>query len=161
MRQHISLGDRTSETVKIYFEKANTPAIRTVLPQKAATVEEALADFQKTLLPGATSYGKTILADSAYIGDIWCYGIDLNNEPNTMLSYCIFEEACWSKGIATKVVALFLAEIQERYKLQTVGAFTFSDNIASVRVLEKNGFVTMEEFVEDGRASKYLQFEFK
>lgn len=39
----------------------------------------------------------------------------------------------------------------------TVGAFTFSDNFASQSVLKKNGFQLLEEFVEDGKASKYYQ----
>ena len=153
----ICLGERTVLTVKIYFERANSPVIRAVLPQKAKTVEEALEDFRKTLLPGATSYGRTIWADGRYIGDVWCYCIDPAEDPNAMLSYCIFEEAYRSRGIATRAVALFLGEMREKFGCKTVGAFTFSDNGASVRVLEKNGFAVAEEFAEDGRLSKYLQ----
>ena len=154
----IRLGDRTAETVRIYFEKAQQPEIKAVLPQKAQTVEEALADFRETLLPNAASYGRTILTDGQYIGDIWCYCIDAEEEPNTMLSYCIFEKAYWSQGIATKAVAMFLKEVRAKYELRTIGAFTYSDNFASIRVLEKNGFAEVEEFSEDGRDSKYFQY---
>ena len=154
----ICLGDRTAETVRFYFEKAQQPEIKAVLPQKAQTVEEALANFRETLLPNAASYGRTIFADGQYIGDIWCYCIDAQEEPNAMLSYCIFEKAYWSQGIATKAVAMFLKEVRAKYALHTIGAFTYSDNLASVRVLEKNGFTEMEEFSEDGRDSKYFQY---
>ena len=41
-----------------------------MLPQKDTTVEEAIADYHETLLPTATSYGKTILADGKYVGGI-------------------------------------------------------------------------------------------
>ena len=153
----ICLGNRTAETVKIYFEKARQPEIRAVLPQKAQTVEEALEDYRGTLLPNASSYGRIIVANGKYIGDIWCYCIDRDEQPNAMLSYCIFEEELWSRGIATRAVALFLHEIREKFGCKTVGAFTYSDNVASVRVLEKNGFSVAEEFAEDGRLSKYLQ----
>ncbi len=156
----ISLGDRTAETVRIYFEQAQQPCIKSVLPQKAQTVEEALRDYQATLLPGATSYGKTILADGRYIGDVWCYCIHRQEEPNAMLSYCLFDASFWRRGIATKAVAMFLAEVRERYALQTIGAFTFSNNPASTRVLQKNGFSLVEEFVEDGRPSMYFQYAF-
>ena len=156
----IYLGNRTAETVRIYFEKANQPEIKAVLPQKAQTVEEALADYRETLLPNANSYGKTIIANGNYIGDIWCYCIDTNEEPNAMISYCIFQKAYQSQGIATKAVAIFLKEIQAIYALNTIGAFTFSDNLASVRVLEKNGFSETEEFSEDGRDSKYFQYTY-
>lgn len=157
----ISLGDRTAETVRIYFERAGTPEIRAVLPQKAKTVEEALEDYEKTLLPGAASYGRTIIADGDYIGDVWCYCIDPEEEPNAMVSYCVFEKDFRSKGIATEALSLFLDEIQEKFGLKTVGAFTFADNTASIKVLEKNGFVLAEDFSEDGRESKYFERAFK
>lgn len=157
----ICLGNRTAETVRIYFEKANQPEIKAVLPQKAQTVEEALDDYRETLLPNAVSYGRTIIVNGNYIGDIWCYCMDKNEEPNAMLSYCIFEKAYWSQGIATEAVTMFLKEIQEKYALSTIGAFTFSENLASIRVLEKNGFVELEAFSEDGRDSKYLQYIYR
>lgn len=159
-KMKIALGDRTPETVAVYFEKAQNPKIKAVLPQKAQTLEEALEDYRLTLLPTASSFGKTILADGRYVGDVWCYGIDPSEEPGAMVSFCIFEERLWSKGIGTKALALFLAEIRERYSLRTVGAFSYAENAASIRVLEKNGFTLREEFTEDGRASKYLQMEF-
>ena len=156
----IQLGERTAETVAVYFERAQNPKIKAVLPQKAQTLEEALADYRETLKPGAGSYGRTILVDGKYIGDVWCYGIDLEEEPNAMLSYCVFEEVLWSQGIATRAVGLFLVEIQKKYGLRTVGAFTYAENVGSIRVLEKNGFVILESFEEDGRESKYLQCTF-
>ena len=145
----ITLGERTAETVTIYFEKSARPEIRAMLPQKARTLEEALADYRDTLRPGAASFGRTILADSEYVGDVWCYCIHEDEDPDAMLSFCVFEPSCRSQGAATRAAA--------RYSLRTVGAFTFSNNAASLRVLEKNGFSVVEEFSEDGRASKYLR----
>lgn len=159
-KMDIRLGIRTAETVAIYFEKAQNPAIKALLPQKAKTLEEALSDYEQTLLPGAASYGRIILADGVYIGDVWCYCMDKNEEPNAMLSYCIFEEAYWSQGIATEAVGQFLREVRKKFALRSIGAFTFSENIASIRVLEKNGLVLKEEFMEDGKSSKYFQADF-
>jgi hypothetical protein len=59
------------------------------LPQKAKTVEEALADYEQTLLPDAQSFGQTVYVDGKYVGDVWCYCIDMDDEPNCMLSFCI------------------------------------------------------------------------
>ena len=56
----ITLETRTADSVRTYFEKANRPEIKQVLPQKAKTVEEALADYEETLLPNATSFGQTV-----------------------------------------------------------------------------------------------------
>ena len=156
----ISLDERTAETVKVYFERAQHPLIRAMLPQKAQSVEEALDDYRKTLRPTATSFGRIIRMDGNYVGDVWCYCIDKAEAPNAMLSYCVFDASCWNRGIATKAVSLFLEEARARYALRTIGAFTFSENRASCTVLEKNGFTCLEEFVENGKASKYYQRSF-
>ena len=156
---NITLGARTEENVRIYFEKAQQPAIRRMLPQKAQTVEEALADFRKTQLPGAASYGRTIWVSNRYVGDVWIYAIAPEDTPNAMLSYCIFEEN-WGRGIATEAVRLFLAEAAEKHGLNTIGAFTYAENVASIRVLEKNDFTLEEAFTEDGVASCYYQRRF-
>lgn len=155
----ITLKNRTADSVRTYFEKANKPEIKKVLPQKAKTVEEALEDYENTLLPNATSFGQTVYVDGQYVGDVWCYCIDMDDEPNCMLSFCIFEVEYWSKGIATLAVNMFIRNICDKCNVKSIGAFTFAHNIASIRVLEKNGFVVMEEFEEDGVLSKYLQYE--
>lgn len=153
----VTLEERTEEHVRIYFEKAGKAIIKKYLPQKAQTVEEALEDYMKTRLPDAESYGRTIYTDNRYVGDIWCYCIDYKDTPNAMLSYCVFEPELWNNGIATEAVSLFLTEIRQKYPLKSIGAFTFAENIASIRVLEKNGFFVMEEFTEDGILSVYLE----
>ena len=157
---NIILGCRSEETVRVYFEQAQKPVIKAMLPQKATTVEEAIADYQGTLLPTSTSYGKTILADGKYVGDIWCYCIDKADTPNAMLSYCVFDESSWNKGIATDATLLFLEEIKNKFNLESIGAFTYSDNLASIIVLEKSGFELIEAFEEEGRESKYFQRNF-
>ena len=65
----VSLNPRTAEKVAIYFERAQQEEIRRMLPQKAQTLAEALADFAKAQRPGATSFGRTIDADGRYVGD--------------------------------------------------------------------------------------------
>lgn len=155
----ISLRERTRESVAVYFEKAGTDEIRSVLPQKARTLEEALEDYQKTLLPGATSYGRTIYAGEKYVGDIWCYGMRSGEEPDGMVSYCIFDKEYRNCGVATESLKLFMKELKEKFGLRTLGAFTYASNIPSVRVLEKNGFCLMEILVEDGIVSKYFQIK--
>lgn len=154
---NVTLHERTAETVRIYFERAQQPCIRRMLPQRAQTVEEALADFARTQQPGANSFGRTIRVDGRYIGDVWVYCIDLSDTPNAMLSYCIFEPDAWGMGVATEAVRLFLAEVRERFGLRTLGAFTYAGNAGSIRVLEKNGFRLEESFEEEGVLSCYYQ----
>ncbi len=156
---NITLDHRTGETVRRYFDMSRQPFIQENLPQKAQTVEEALQDFEKTLLPGATSFGRILRLDGRYVGDVWCYCMDRHDTPNAMLSFCVFDAACHGRGVATEGVGLFLEEIRAKFQLKTVGAFVFADNIPSLRVLEKNGFLLQEEFEEDGRLSRYYELK--
>lgn len=152
---NILLGERTAETAAVYFARTRDPAIQRVLPQRAQTLEEFLADFRKTREPGVDSFGRTIRADGQYVGDVWCYGMDPAGDPQAMVSYCVFDQALWGRGIATEALGLFLEEIRERFGLERAGAFTFMENTGSIRVLEKNGFRLTEAFTEDGVESGY------
>lgn len=152
---NILLGERTAETAAVYFARTRVPAIQRVLPQRAQTLEEFLADFRKTREPGADSFGRTIRADGQYVGDVWCYCMDPASDPQAMVSYCVFDQALWGRGIATEALGLFLEEIRERFELERAGAFTFMENTGSIRVLEKNGFRLTDAFTEDGVESGY------
>lgn len=154
---NVYLGDRTADTVITYFNAAGNDIIKKFLPQKAKTVEKALEDYEQSLLPDAKSYGRTIWAENKYIGDIWCYCIDFNETPNAMISYCIFNTDYWGKGVMTTALKLFLKEIYDRYGFKTVGAFTYMENVSSVRVLEKCGFNCLEKISEEGIISGYYQ----
>ncbi len=156
---NIELRERAETHVRTYFEKTRDPEIQAMIPQTARTVEQAVEDFRKTQLPGTTSFGRTIYADGSYVGDIWCYGIDLEDEPNAMVSYCLFEKSHWGKGIATKALKGFMQEIVPGFSLHSLGAFAYEANTASLHVLEKNGFTLREAFTEDGVASVYYQWE--
>ena len=69
----------------------------------------------------------------------------------------LFEENTDCTTSKYNVCPQFLNEIIERFSLNTIGAFTYCDNIPSIRVLEKNGFMKMEEFTEAGKLSAYFQ----
>ena len=158
---NITLGERTAESAARSFARMNTPAIRATLPLKARTAEEAAEEFRASQLPGASSFGRTILADGRHVGDVWCYGIRPDSAPAAMVSYCVFEPSLRGRGAASQALGRFLPEVAGKYGLKTVGAFTFADNLPSLRVLEKNGFRLAEEFVEDGAASRYYQLDFE
>lgn len=55
------------------------------------------------------------------------------------IGYFVAEEF-WGKGIASEAVALLLKYIQKHFDVFRVYAEVFNYNIASMRVLEKNGF---------------------
>ncbi len=153
----IELRGRTETHVRIYFERTQDEEIRHMCPQKAKTAEEAIADYRKTLEENVSSFGRTVYAGGKYVGDVWLYCIDEDDHVDAMLSFCLFEKELWGRGIMTEAVRLFLEETEKRFSLRTVGAFTFTDNVGSRRVLTKNGFALQESFFEDGRESCYFE----
>lgn len=57
-------------------------------------------------------------------------------------------QAAWGRGIASQVVAMILEETSER----PLAARCIHDNVASIRVLEKNGFVETARATAFGHA---------
>ena len=155
----IELRERTEKHVRIQYEKIRDPEIWAMIPMTDKSLEQAIADYEKTLLPGASSFGQTIYADGVYVGDIWCYCIDREETPNAMIGYCIFDKTLWGKGIATEAVNRFLRIVSQWFELKSMGAVVFCSNGASLRVLEKCGFEKKEEFIEEGVLSAYYQKE--
>ena len=153
----IELKNRTAEHVVTYWHKTQNEQIKAMLPSAADSAEKALSMFEESQKPDAKSFGQVIIADGNYVGDIWCYCIDEQEEKSAMLSFCIFEPSLWGKGIATEAIRQFLPAAFSRYNIEKIGAFTFADNIGSLKALQKSGFAVVEEFVEDGRASCYLE----
>ena len=49
-------------------------------------------------------------------------------------------ESFWAKGIATQAVGLLLQYIQQNFDVVRIYAEVFENNIASMKVLERNGF---------------------
>ncbi len=158
---NISLSQRTEQTVRIFFIESRKGKILENLPQKVETMEEAVEDYRSTLRPEASSYGRTILVDGEYIGDVWCYCMNREKSPGAMLGFCIFNESCWSKGIATQAVMMFLNEVRKKFGIHSFGAFVYADHPASNRVLEKNGFHFRDEFNDEGRQTRYYQRQFR
>ena len=155
----MELRERTEIHVRIQYDKIREPEIWAMIPMTDKTLAQAIVDYEKTLLPGASSFGLTIYVDGDYVGDVWCYGIDPKEKPNAMIGYCIFEKSLWGKGIATEAVKRFLNVMAPRFEMKSVGAFVYCSNGASMKVLEKSGFEKKEEFMEEGILSAYYHKE--
>lgn len=151
----VELRERTEEHVREYFRRTQDPSIRAMLPMTAETEEQAVEQFRRSICPGAKSCGRTIYADGRYVGDVWIYCIHEEDEPDAMLSCCVFDKSAWGRGVAAAAVRQFLPDMAARYDLHTVGAFTYAKNAGSLRVLQKTGFAVEGRFTEDGVDSCY------
>jgi ribosomal-protein-alanine N-acetyltransferase len=153
----ILLKARIKDHVVTFWERTQDEEIKRLFPFSTESLEEALVLFEESLKENALSYGKVIYFEGRYVGDIWCYGIDENDEKTSMLSIVIFEKELWGKGIATEATKAFVDEVFNKFNLEKVGAFTYSNNHGSIGLLEKVGFVKNDTFVEDGIESIYYE----
>jgi len=94
--------------------------------------QEAFDDHWRKVLASTSSVTRTIVADGVVVGSVSCFSM----EGLDSIGYWIGREY-WGKGIASRAVALLLDEVPQR----PLHARAARSNVASIRVLTKNGFV--------------------
>jgi RimJ/RimL family protein N-acetyltransferase len=78
---------------------------------------------------------RTVLVGGAVSGSVLSY----EDEGRPEVSYWIGREH-WGRGVATRALALFLADVEHR---RPIFARAVTDNLGSLRVLERCGFVAI------------------
>jgi [ribosomal protein S5]-alanine N-acetyltransferase len=79
-----------------------------------------------------------ILKNEERVGSLEIYKINKKHKRGS-IGYAVKKEF-WGQKIATKACALGLEKIKTEFGLHTIEATTYTKNIASQKVLEKNGF---------------------
>jgi RimJ/RimL family protein N-acetyltransferase len=134
----VTLRDILLPDLDIFFVQQQDPEANYM----AAFTAENPADENAFIIKWAMILGdesfikQTILYDKRVAGHIVRF--EQLGEPE--ISYWIGREF-WGKGIATRALALFLRLAEER----PLFARVVKDNIASLRVLQKNGFTIIGE----------------
>lgn len=88
------------------------------------------------ILADPTVTVRAILAEGALAGSVLCYG----DGEQTEVSYWLGREF-WGRGLATQALAVFIDALPTR----PLHARVAKDNVASLRVLQKNGFAIVGE----------------
>lgn len=94
--------------------------------------EDAFHAHWAKVLCDANVVPRVILAEEALAGSISCFQRDGLN----FVGYWLAKEQ-WGKGVASRALALLLEEVS----IRPLHARAARTNIASIRVLERNGFV--------------------
>ena len=94
--------------------------------------EQAFAAHWTRIFADHETTARAIIADGVLAGTVSCFRMD----GLPAVGYWIDREH-WGRGIATRAVAALLSEVQTR----PLHARAASTNRASIRVLERNGFV--------------------
>jgi RimJ/RimL family protein N-acetyltransferase len=149
----ITLRSVVASDLPIFFaQQADPAAIR-----MAAFTAEGMDEWDtfdtrwKRFLADRFITIRTIFADGAVAGSVLSYEADERRE----VSYWLGREF-WGRGIATASLAAFLREETAR----PIYARVAVDNVASLRVLEKNGFVVAgrERGFAHGRGEEVEEF---
>jgi RimJ/RimL family protein N-acetyltransferase/predicted N-acetyltransferase YhbS len=135
MTSDVLLRDVAESDVPIFFAQQLDPdATRMVaFTNKDHADREAFAAKWAKILGDTAITKKTILVNGSVAGNVLSF--EQFGKPS--VGYWIGKEY-WGKGVATKALAEFLRLVTAR----PLYARTASDNIASIRVLEKCGFTT-------------------
>jgi len=138
MIDRINLRDYKIGDLKFYFEfqrdrTANYTAAFTLKNPDSWT---EFRDHWDRILNDDEIIVKSITFNEKVIGNILSFVLDNERE----VSYWI-DKNYWGRGVATNALKTFLLE----YKLRPLYARTAFDNIGSIRVLEKCGFVKIGE----------------
>ncbi|MDO5291783.1 MAG: GNAT family protein [bacterium] len=97
---------------------------------------------------GKAGIFRAITVDGQYVGNISVICQENVCKKDGEIGYILVTKE-WSKGIATKAVSLICKEAFEQLDIVRISGIVYSPNIASIRVLEKNGFI-LEGIVKKG-----------
>ena len=138
MSDALVLRETTEDDLPVLFEYQLQPAARHMAaftPADSQDRQAWLARWKK-IVAGDATVSMTVLLDGQVVGMVGGFVQDGEHE----VTYWIGEEH-WGKGIATRGLSRFL----DRYGERPVYARAVKDNAASIRVLEKCGFVACGE----------------
>ena len=127
----IALRDVIQTDLPVFFEHQREPEANEMAAFPARELDAFTAHWEKILRDDAL-IAKTVLADGRVAGNIGSWEEHGRRE----IGYWIGKEF-WGRGVATTALRLFLDLVTTR----PLYAFAAKHNVASIRVLEKCGFI--------------------
>lgn len=139
MTNTISLRDVIETDVPAFFEHESDPdaVYMAAFTAKDPSDREAFNAHWKRILSDPTVIIKTIQVDGRVVGSVLSY----EDEGKPEVSYWIGKEY-WGRGIATSALTEFLINGN---KARPIYARVAKDNLGSLRILEKCGFIVTGE----------------
>jgi RimJ/RimL family protein N-acetyltransferase len=132
------LRDVVESDLDAFFEHQRDPEA-TQMAHFPARDREAFDAHWRRILADDTLTTKTIVDEGEVAGNIGCWPQD----GKRFVGYWI-GRAYWGRGLATRA----LAELVEDLKIRPLHAWVVRSNVASIRVLEKCGFVLVASRTE-------------
>jgi RimJ/RimL family protein N-acetyltransferase len=137
----VRLRDVIEEDLPILFDHQHDPVANQMAAFPARDREAFMEHWTSNVVGNDAARKRTILLDGDVVGNI----LSWERSGDTLVGYWIGREH-WGKGVASRALALFLTEVDER----PLHAHVAAHNAGSIRVLEKCGFrVVGEATVEE------------
>lgn len=115
-------------------------------------------EFVKDAVAGREAcqrYAFAILYEGKLVGTVAINAVD-QEAGSAELDYCVAAEF-WRKGIGAEAASQAIKYAFGQLGLSTLFSSCLKKNVASARVLEKNGFIQIDEFIyESERGTKFL-----
>lgn len=129
------IRDVIESDLPIFFEHQQDPEA-TSMAAFPARDREAFDAHWKKILADDTLTTKTVIFEDRVAGNVGSWAQD----GKRLVGYWIGRKF-WGKGLATRALAELIAELPHR----PLHAYVATTNVGSIRVLEKCGFVLVEE----------------
>lgn len=141
MTSDLQLRDVVEDDLPVFFENQLDPDANRMaaFTSKDPTDREAFDAHWGRILANETVVVRTIELDGQVAGSVLSY----EEEGKPEVSYWI-GRSYWGRGVATRALRAFLADVNGTRPMH---ARVAKDNVASIRVLEKCGFVVTDEVV--------------
>lgn len=141
MSRSVVLRDVSEDDLPIFFEQQLDPEASAMAAFPPRDRDAFMAHWHK-ILADDTTINQTILFAGAVAGNI----VSFEQEGQTQIGYWL-GRPFWGKGIASAALAAFLDQVNTR----PLYAHVANHNRASLRVLEKSGFMVCgQETCDDG-----------
>jgi RimJ/RimL family protein N-acetyltransferase len=131
----IALRDVEEADLPILFEHQSDPVAAAMAAFPARDREAFMTHWTTRVLPNPTGHKKAILVDGHLAG----YIVSYHQADKQLVGYWIGRHY-WGQGIATTALQKFL----EQDRTRPLHAFVATQNAASIRVLQKCGFLPIE-----------------
>lgn len=139
MPKLVQLRNVLDSDLPVFFEQQSDPEANRLANFPARDEATFMARWAKSMADRA-NYVRTIVVDDQVVGNIVSFMLNGQREVGYWLG-----RAYWGQGFATQALAAFLPQIEQR----PLYGYVAKHNHASIRVLEKCGFVICGEEAED------------
>ena len=135
LKNIVTLRDVTEDDLPVLFEQQQDPEANQLAAVPARDRDNFQAHWQK-ILSDVTVISKAVIFDGQLVGQV----LSWQQDGQRKIGYWLGRKY-WGQGIATQAVAQFLTLDTER----PLTAYVAKHNSASLRILQKQGFMIVGE----------------